>query len=143
MVIFLALNPMESISLNSFVWLEYLAMLLTSTLAINFWLRNFLNKAIGIINFPKSFLNFIDKTMICYSYSKLDLNLSCTNDFPNLNSMMTWCINWRILLALIIFQRSWLKWFLFIKMLAITLMYCNRLHVWWSTQSRLATLLSS
>ena len=27
--------------------------------------------------------------------------------------------------------------------MAITLMYCNRLHAWWSTQSRLATLLSS
>ena len=27
--------------------------------------------------------------------------------------------------------------------LAITLMYCNRLHAWWSTQSRLATLHSS
>ena len=25
----------------------------------------------------------------------------------------------------------------------ITLMYCNRLHAWWSTQSQLATLLSS
>ena len=24
-----------------------------------------------------------------------------------------------------------------------TLMYCNRLHAWWSIQSRLATLLSS
>ena len=32
---FLALHPMESISLNSFVLLEHLAMLLTSTLAIN------------------------------------------------------------------------------------------------------------
>ena len=30
-----------------------------------------------------------------------------------------------------------------IKRLAITLMYCSRLHAWWSTQSRLATLLSS
>ena len=29
------------------------------------------------------------------------------------------------------------------KRLAIILMYCNRLHAWWSTQSRLATLLSS
>ena len=29
------------------------------------------------------------------------------------------------------------------KRLAITLMYCSRLHAWWSTQSRLATLLSS
>ena len=27
--------------------------------------------------------------------------------------------------------------------LAITLMYCNRLHAWWSAQSWLATLLSS
>ena len=26
---------------------------------------------------------------------------------------------------------------------AIPLMYCNRLHAWWSTQSRLATFLSS
>ena len=34
-MMFVALNPMESISLNSFVLLENLAMLLTSTLAIN------------------------------------------------------------------------------------------------------------
>ena len=41
-VMFLALHPMEFIYLNSFVLLEYLAMLLTSTLAINCKLRNFL-----------------------------------------------------------------------------------------------------
>ena len=63
-VLFLVLHPMESISLNSFVLLEHLAMLLTSTLAINCYLRNFLNKAIGIINFAKHFQNFIDDTMI-------------------------------------------------------------------------------
>ena len=51
MVMFLALHPMECISLSSFVLLEHLAMILTSTLAINCKLRNFLNKAIGIINF--------------------------------------------------------------------------------------------
>ena len=34
-VMFLVLHPMEYISLNSFVLLEHLAMLLTSTLAIN------------------------------------------------------------------------------------------------------------
>ena len=62
---FLALHPMESISLNLFVLLEHLALLLTSTLAINCKLRNFLNKAISIINFAKPFLNnFIDDTMI-------------------------------------------------------------------------------
>ena len=64
MVMFLALHPMESISLNSFILLENLAILLTSKLAINCKLRNFLNKAINIINFTKPFLNFKDDTMI-------------------------------------------------------------------------------
>ena len=64
MVMFLVLHPMESISLNLFVLLENLAMLLTSTLAINCLLRNFLNKAIDIINFAKHFQNFIDDTVI-------------------------------------------------------------------------------
>ena len=45
-------------------FLEHLAMLLTSTFAINFLLRNFLNKAIGIINFTKPSFNFIEDTMI-------------------------------------------------------------------------------
>ena len=40
-------------------------------------------------------------------------------------------------------QRSSLKYLPIIKLLAITLMYCNKLRAWWSTQSRLATLLSS
>ena len=57
----------------------------------------------------KSFSNFIDDTMIWFLNSKLDLNLSCTKDFRNLISMVTWCINWRRLLGLIIFQRSSLK----------------------------------
>ena len=35
-----------------------------STIAINCSSRNFLNKAIGIINFSKHFLNFIDNTEI-------------------------------------------------------------------------------
>ena len=47
------------------------------------------------------------------------------------------------LMALIIFQRSSFNKLLIIKSLAITLMYCNRLHAWWLTQSWLATLLSS
>ena len=54
MVMFLALHPMESISPNSFVLREHLAMLLTSTLAVN-RLRYFLNKAIGITNFANLF----------------------------------------------------------------------------------------
>ena len=81
--------------------------------------------------------------MIWYLNSKLDLNLSCAKDFQNLNSMVTWYINWRRLWALIIFQRSSLKEFPIIKILTVTLMYCNRLHAWWSTKSGLVTLLSS
>ena len=56
-------------------------------------LRNFLNKAISIINFAKHFQNFIDDTMIWYLNSKLDLNLSCAKDFRNLIYMVSWCIN--------------------------------------------------
>ena len=56
MLMSLALHPMESISLNSFVLQEHLAMLLISTFALK--LRNYLNKAIGIINFAKLFLNY-------------------------------------------------------------------------------------
>ena len=80
--------------------------------------------------------------MIWFLNSKLDLNFSCARTFATW--FLWWrCINWRKLLVLIIFQRSSLKQFPIIKRLAITLMYCNRLHAWWSTQSRLATLLSS
>ena len=71
--------------------------------------QNFLNKAISIINFAKHFQNFIDDTMIWFLNSKLDLNLSCAKDFRILISIVTLCISWRRLLALIIFQRSLLK----------------------------------
>ena len=47
--------------------------------------------------------------MIWYLNSKLDINLSCSKDFRNLDSMVTWCINWKRLMALIIFQRSIIK----------------------------------
>ena len=55
--------------------------------------QNFLNKALGIINFAKPFLNFIDNTLIYYLNAKLDLNLSCAKNFRNLCAMVTWCIN--------------------------------------------------
>ena len=84
---------MESISLNSNVLLENLAMSRISPLPINCYVRNFLNTAISIIDFSKPFLNFINDTMISYLNSKFDLNLSCAKDFWNLSSMVTWCIN--------------------------------------------------
>ena len=68
MVMFLALHPRESISLTrSFA---------RASSHVDDSLRNFLNKVIVIINFTKSFQNFIDDTVIWYLNSKLDLNLS-------------------------------------------------------------------
>ena len=55
--------------------------------------QKLLNNAIGIINFAKLLQNYIEDTMILFLNSKLDLNLSCTKDFRNLISMVTWCIN--------------------------------------------------
>ena len=79
--------------------------------------------------------------MIWYLNSKLDLNLSCAKDFRS------WILWWLGVSKKIVgsnnFKRSSLKLFPITKRLAITLMYCSRLHAWWSTQSQLATLLSS
>ena len=54
---------------------------------------NFLNEAVGILNSTKSFLNFIEDTMVRYLNSKLDLNLSCAKDIRNLRIVVTSCIN--------------------------------------------------
>ena len=77
--------------------------------------------------------------------SKLQVWLKslCAKDYRNLNYMVIWCIDWRRLLAFINFQRCLLKYFPIIKILAVTLMHCNRLHAWWSTQSLWVTLLPS
>ena len=58
------LTSYKVLSHNSFFLLKHLAMLLTSAFAIYCLLRNFLSKAIGIINFTKPFLKFIEYTMI-------------------------------------------------------------------------------
>ena len=55
---FLALQPMESIYLNSFDLLEHLAMLLTSTLPIKFKFRKLLKQGYRYYKLPKPFLNF-------------------------------------------------------------------------------------
>ena len=71
------------------------------------------------------------------------INFCYTLLTKGISSIATLCISWRWLLAQIIFQCSLLKYFFIIKRLAITLMYHNKVHDWWSTQSQLATLLSS
>ena len=55
---FLALNPMESISLNSFVLLEHLAMLLTSTLAIKLLTQKLLKQDYQYHKLRKTFSKF-------------------------------------------------------------------------------------
>ena len=70
MVMVLVLHPMESISLNSFVLLEHLAMLLTSTLAINCYHK--LRKT-----FSKFYRQYYD---LIFKF-KVGLNLSCAKDF--------------------------------------------------------------
>ena len=53
-----------SVALKSFAFLEHLAVLMASALAANCLLRDFLGRAVGVINFAKPFLDFIDNTMV-------------------------------------------------------------------------------
>ena len=55
---FLALHPMESISLNSFVLLEHLAMLLTSTLSIKLLTQKLLKQGYWYHKLLKTFSRF-------------------------------------------------------------------------------------
>ena len=80
--------------------------------------------------------------MIRYLKSELDLYLSCQGfSKPEFYGDLVYKL--KIVGSKKKFQRSSLKLFPIIKRLAITLMHCNRLHAWWSTHSRMATLLSS
>ena len=74
--------------------------------SIKGYLRYYPDMCLVAMNFATHFQNFIEDTMIWLLNSKLDLNIFCAKDFWNLISMVTWCLNWRRLLALIIFQRS-------------------------------------
>ena len=134
--------------------------------------QNFFNKVKGIINFAKPFQNFIDDTMIRYlnswclvvvvllflavswlclqfvivvlpdhTHYILDLNLSCAKDFWNLNGDLVYKL--KKIFGSNNFPAQFIKKFPIIKRLAITLMYCNRLHAWWLTQLWLATFLFS
>ena len=54
--------------------------------------------------FAKPFLNFIDDTMTLISKFQVRLKYLLSQGLWNLNSKVTWCINGRRLLALIIFS---------------------------------------
>ena len=80
MVMFLALHPMESISLNSFVLQEHLAMLLTSTLELKLLPQKLLKQGYRYHKLDKTFFKFYRRYYDPISNSKLDLNLSCAKD---------------------------------------------------------------
>ena len=113
MVMFLALHPMESISLNSFVLLD------TDFNTRNKLLtQNFLNNAISIINFAKPFLYYdlLSKFQVRLK-SILHQGLSEPEFYGDLVYKL------KKIVASNNFQRSSL-----IKRLAILLMYCSILH---------------
>ena len=105
-MVFLALRPVGSVSLGSFVLLGHLAVLLASTLAVGCWLGGFLGRAIGVVSFAGPFLGFVGDAVVWCLSSGLDLSLSYVMDFRNLGSMVAWCVGWGNLLALVVFQRG-------------------------------------
>ena len=86
--IFATVQPMESISLSSFVLLEHLAMLLSSTLN-KLLTEKLLKQGYRYHKLCKTFkfLTFID-IFDLYLNFKLDINISCAKNLPNLNSMV-------------------------------------------------------
>ena len=140
---FLALHPMESISLNVFVLLEHLAMLLTSTLALNCKPRNFLNKAICIINFAKPFSKFYRRYYDLISKFQILLKSLLRQGLSESEFYGDFVYKLKKIVDSNKFSAQLVKIISHYKRLAITLMYCSRLHAWWSTQSWLTTLLSS
>ena len=88
-IILLGYSELVSLHKSRLTYLSLFEHNTTSQILSRLDLRNFLNKAIGIIlNFAKPF-RYYDLNL----NSKLDLYLSCAIDFRNLNSMVTWCIN--------------------------------------------------
>ena len=68
-MVFLALCPVGSVSLGSFVLLGHLAVLMASTLAVGCWLGGFLGRAIGVVGFAGPFLGFVgDAVVWCHEF---------------------------------------------------------------------------
>ena len=71
--------------------------------------QNFLEQGFWYHKLRKTFSKFYRRYYDLISKFHAGLSLSWAKDFLNLGFMLTWCISWIILLALIIFQRSLLK----------------------------------
>ena len=140
MVMFLSLHHMESISLNSLVFLEHLGTdfntgneLLTQKLLKQGYQYHLLRKI---------FSKFCQRNTIYNLISKFQVGLKSLLCQGLLEPEFYGDLVYR-LMAIIFFSAQFIKIISHYERLAITLMYCNRLHAWWPTQSRLTTLLSS
>ena len=71
------------------------------------------------------------------------LNFFRARDFRSLNSAVTWFCGLKKIVGSNNFSAQFIKVISQYEKMAITLMYCDRLLAWWSTQSWLAILLSS
>ena len=110
MVMFLALHPMESISLNSFVLQEHLAMMLTSTLSINLLTQKLLKQGYRYHKLRKTFSKFYRRYFDLISKFQIELKsllrqgLSEPEFYGDLVHKLK-----KIVGSIIIFQRSSFK----------------------------------
>ena len=123
---FLALHPVVSVSFNSLVL--PLAMLLTSTLAINCKLSYFLNKVIRIINFTKAFSKFYRRYYDLKSKFQVGLKSLLRHGLSEPEYYGEFVYKFEKIVGSNNFSTQFIKIIPIIKRLAITLMYCNILH---------------
>ena len=131
MVMFLVLHPMESISLNSFVLLEHLAMyvadfntrnkLLTQKLLKQGYRYHKLRKTFS--KFYRRYYDLISKFQVGLK-SLLRQGLSEPDFYGDLVYKLKKIVGSNN------FSAQFIKIISHYKRLAITLMYCNKLHAW-------------
>ena len=127
MVMFLVLHPMESISLNSFVLIEHLAMLLTSTLAIT---QKLLKQGYRYHKLCKTFLKFYRRHYDLISKFQVGLKSLLRQGLSEPDFYGDLVYKLKKIVGSNNFSAQFIKKIPIIKRLAITLMYCNRLHAW-------------
>ena len=118
----LVLHPMETISLNSFVLLE-------QKLLKQGYLYHKLCKTFS--KFKRRYYDLISKSQVGLK-SILRQGLSEPDFYGDLVYKL------KKIVCSNNFSAQFINIISHYKKIGITLMYCNRLHAWWSTQSRLA-----
>ena len=137
MVMFLVLHPMESISLNSFADFNTRNKLLTQKLLKQGYRYHKLRKTFS--KFYRRYYDLISKFQVGLK-SLLRQGLSEPDFYGDLVYKLKKIVGSNN------FSAQFIKIISHYKKIGYNinvLLYCNRLHAWWSTQSRLATLLSS